>query len=719
MPATSSPNCPPLPAMPVAQLARSRPKPPAARNRPAPALTEGERRFLLARRAAHQAVLDRDWLAAATAFEALADDPQRSLEDCLALATASTVLDRPAQAEAAARDALAREPGHARAIHLMTLALIAQDRWPEALDWFERHREHPGLKDEFAFVMNHGSALAQQGQPQAALSVFLHAAVLRPHDVALHMKIGTTLRDLKLFSESAEAFLTACTLDPKRVAARLMVVHMRQHACDWRDFDAECRALLDAVQAVPADGEALGEGGVFSLVSIDTPLPIFLHAARQAVTRHLRKARPLPPRAYVPRPGQPIRIGYVSNDFHNHATAILFVESLECRDRSRFEVSLYSHSRDDHTPMQHRVRAACERFVDIRGMSDAQVAQRIRDDGIDLLVDLKGHTQGNRLGIFAYRAAPLQVSFLGYPGTSGADFIDYVIGDRQVTPLAHQPWYTERIAQMPESYQPNDSRRPRPAPTPRAALGLPEGVPVLACFNQAFKFTPETWRVWMNVLKAVPEALLWLLEDNAQATANLRRQAAAQGVDPARLVFAPRIGHEANMARLPAADLILDNWPCNAHTTAGDALWMGVPMLTLQGEPFAARVAGSLLQALGLPELVCRDPAAYEATALALLREPGRLRALRERLQRHARTHSLFDGARHARALEALYLRMLERAAQGLAPEPLPAEPAAGPSPLQAHGQTTGPGLASTLSRAAAVPAAPRMPVHGLMPAPR
>jgi predicted O-linked N-acetylglucosamine transferase (SPINDLY family) len=700
-------------AAPNARRRTSAQRPPAAARG---AVKEDERRFQLARRAAYQAVIDRDWPAAVEGFRALSDDPRYGAGEAVGLCTALTFLERHDDAELAARHALALEPGNPKAVHLLTLALIALNRWSEALVWFERFRDGP-LRQHLPFVMNHGSALAHLGHPQEALGVLLEAAVLCPHDVALHMKIGTVLRDLKMFTESAEAFVTAYTLEPGRIAARLMAVHMRQHACDWRDFDAHRQALIEAIEAVPVDTDGLGEGGVFSLVSIDTPLPVFYRAARQAVTRHVRKARPLPPVAWRRGPGDRIRLGYLSNDFHNHATAILFVESLEHRDRSRFEVTFYSHSRDDASAMQHRVRAACDRYVDIGMLNDADAAQRIRDDGIDLLVDLKGHTHGNRLGIFAFRPAPLQVSFLGYPGTSGADFIDYVVGDRQVTPMEHQPWYSERIAQMPECYQPNDSRRARPAPVPRAALGLPAHAPVLACFNQAFKLTPETWGVWMRLLMALPDAVLWLLEDNDQASANLRRHAQSHGVDPARLLFAPRIAHEDNLARLPAADLMLDNWPCNAHTTAGDALWMGLPVLTVQGEPFAARVAGSLLHALGLPELVCHDAAGYEATALALLREPARLRELRERLQRNAATHSLFDGRRHARALEALYLRMAERAAQGLAPAPLAAEPEARACDRGLPMASDSPHPQSALAGPTVAPA--RLPVRGLAVAPR
>jgi predicted O-linked N-acetylglucosamine transferase (SPINDLY family) len=307
-------------------------------------------------------------------------------------------------------------------------------------------------------------------------------------------------------------------------------------------------------------------------------------------------------------------------------------------------------------------------------MSEQQMANAIHADGIDILVDLKGHTFGNRLGAFARRPAPIQATWLGFPGTSGASYIDYFIGDPRVTPIEHADHYSERIAQMPHSYQPNDGQRFRPQTAlTRAQCGLPEGVPVLACFNQSFKIGPDNFAAWMRIMQAVPESLLWVLEDNAQATQNLQREAVAAGVDPARLRFAPRAPLQVHLARLPLADLMLDNWPCNAHTTASDALWMGLPIVTLAGEIFASRVCASLLHAVGLDELACDSVQQYEDTAIALLRDPERLRGLRRHLDEGRATFPLFDGKRFAADLEGLYERMVERERLGLAPDHLPA----------------------------------------------
>ncbi|MDH5541290.1 MAG: hypothetical protein OEY03_17970, partial [Rhizobacter sp.] len=498
--------------------------------------------------------------------------------------------------------------------------------------------------------------------------------VLEMTDPAIHMQLGLALKAMKLYQESAESFLTAWTLDPERFTAQIMVLHMRQHACDWQGFDDACAELVRSMSRSESAGNARGEGAVWALAAIPHPPVLLKAAARQVAIKNARGVTPLP-RHEMPAPGaRRIRVGYVSADFHNHATALLFVEALERRNTDAFEVTLYSHSPDDGSPIEHRIRAACERFVDMRAMSLQQMARQIHADGIDILVDLKGQTFGNRLGVFAYRPAPIQATFLGFPGTSGADYIDYVIGDRHVTPLEHADHYSEKIAQLPGSYQPNDSQRPRLNALTRAQCGLPDDALVMGNFNQSFKLSPQTFDAWMRIMKAVPRSILWLLEDNAQATLNLRRAAQLRGVDPGRIVFAPRVPVQMHLARLPAADFMLDNWPCNAHTTASDALWMGVPLVTLMGDSFASRVAGSLLHAVALGELACDSVAQYEATAISLLNEPDRLQALRRHLDEGRGGFPLFDGARFAAGLERLYLRMVERERLKLPPLALPVE---------------------------------------------
>jgi predicted O-linked N-acetylglucosamine transferase (SPINDLY family) len=369
-----------------------------------------------------------------------------------------------------------------------------------------------------------------------------------------------------------------------------------------------------------------------------------------------------------------LRVGYVSADFHQHATAILMAEMLEHHDRERFDVRLYSHGAPDGTAMRKRVEAACEEFIDVRQLTDRQVAQRVRDDGIDLLIDLKGHTRDNRLQIFAYRAAPVQVAFLGYPGSIGADFIDYLVGDSIVTPLSHASDYTEKIAQMPICYQPNDRQRKLLDPPTRPAQGLPDDAVVLCGFNQPYKISPEVFDSWCRVLNAIPNSVLWLLEWSQQALPNLKREAQLRGVAPERLIAAPRAAPADHIARVRLADIFIDTWPCNAHTTASDALWAGVPVVTMLGETFASRVAASLVSAVGTPELVCRDVAHYEQTVIELAHDVPRREALRDRLAAARQDSPLFDSLRFTRDIEALYLRMATRHADGLAPDHLPAQ---------------------------------------------
>ena len=630
---------------------------------PAASIFHGKQ-FLQTRRNAYQHVLSGAWTQAEQALAALAPDQRFGAQDWVTLATARFQLGRLDDTLDAARRALALEPHNHKAAHLLSMALMQQNRWAEALAVFEQFPDGPA-RAQYHFVVNHGTTLAHLAQPQEAVAVFLEAMVLEMSDPAIHMQLGLALKDMKLYQESAESFLTAWTLDPQRFTAQTMVLHMRQHACRWDGFDAACAGVVASLTDSAGAANARGEGAVWALAAIPHPPPLFKAAARQVACKSARGVQPLAQRL-LPAPGaRRIRVGYVSADFHNHATALLLVEALERRNTADFEVTLYSHSPDDGSALQLRIRAACEHFVEMGAMSAAQMAQRIAHDGIDILVDLKGQTFGNRQAVFAHRPAPIQATFLGFPGTSGADYIDYIIGDRWVTPIEHAGHFTETIAQLPHSYQPNDSQRRRLQPGTRAQWGLPEDALVLGNFNQSFKLSPHTFDAWTRILQAQPKAILWLLEDNPQATQNLQRAARQRGVDPARLVFAPRVPVQAHLARLPVADFMLDNWPCNAHTTASDALWMGVPLVTLMGDSFASRVAGSLLHAVGLGELACTSVQDYEATAIELLAKPQRLLALRRHLDEGRAQFPLFDGARFAADLESLYLRMVAQARQG------------------------------------------------------
>jgi predicted O-linked N-acetylglucosamine transferase (SPINDLY family) len=380
---------------------------------------------------------------------------------------------------------------------------------------------------------------------------------------------------------------------------------------------------------------------------------------------------PLPKR----RPGK-IRIGYYSADFHNHATTHLMAQALEAHDRGRFEVYGFSFGPDESDAMRRRVFAACDKFLDVRNASDGEIAQLSRQLGIDIAVDLKGHTQNSRPGIFAGRAAPLQAQYIGYPGTMGAAYMDYVIADKIVIPPGAEADYDEKILRLPHSYQANDStRKISSKTTTREDAGLPPSGFVFCSFNNNYKILPDTFASWMRILTAVDGSVLWLLEDNALAAANLRRHAADRGVDPARLVFAGRVPLEDHLARHRLADLFLDTWPYNAHTTASDALWTGLPVLTRMGKAFAGRVAASLLTALDLPELITASTEDYEKRAVELARNPEKHAALRAKLAANRTTMPLFDGKLIARHLEAGYEMIHARQQSGLPPDHIEVSP--------------------------------------------
>ncbi len=369
-----------------------------------------------------------------------------------------------------------------------------------------------------------------------------------------------------------------------------------------------------------------------------------------------------------PRPPGPLKVGYLSGDFQQHATALLMVEMLEAHSAERVELYAYSHGEDDGLGMRERLMAAFHRFRDIRALNDHEAAEAISADAIDILIDLKGYTAGSRTMLLAHRPAPVQVSFLGYPGTLGQGFVDYLISDRFVTPDHADADYTEALACMPHSYQPHGRVASLVStPPPRAELGLPDEAFVFACFNQAWKFTPEVFSIWCELLREVPDSVLWLLDD-PHAKGNLRAEAMARGVAPHRLVFAGHLPQAEHLARLAHIDLMLDTWPYNAHTTASDALCAGVPLVTCAGDTFASRVAGGLLMAVGLDELVTTTPEAYAALARNLALDPPRLKALRARFDASRRQAALFDVAAYTLALEALFERMWARHESGLPP---------------------------------------------------
>lgn len=639
-------------------------------NEPAPTMKNAAPRPTQAQqhwRAGQQAAKAAQWAGAVREFERAAALAPGDALYWLNLARAQHRLQRLPDAEASARRAFELDPASPTACRLLAECLVQQHRFGEAVQAFEALA--PEAVRDHDLLAAHGNALFMARKPQQAINIFFEALVHKIDSPLVHYRMGLAFKDLAMAGEATECFRTAIALDQGavRALALSLLVHESRQACDWRELEADSAALLQALADAPeATGQLLSP---FALLAIEST-PEQQRRIGTLRTRGLVQGlQPLP--AAGPRQPGRIRVGYLSADFCQHATAVLMAQLLEQRDRTRFETFLYSHSPDDGSAIGQRVRAACDHWLDVRQLSNRAVAERMRADGIDIAIDLKGHTRDSRFELLAYRPAPVQAAWLGYPGTSGADFIDYVIGDPIVTPLAHAPNYSEAIAQLPASYQPNDRRRALPPAPPRAALGLPEDAVVLCCFNQTYKISPRMLDHWAAIVARSPKAVLWLLAWNETAQANLLRELAARGVARERVHFAPKLPLAQHIARLRAADLFLDTWPCNAHTTASEALWAGVPVLTVPGETFASRVAASLLAACGLPELACPSEEAYVAFAAALAAEPATLASLKQHLEQHRMALPLFDSDRFARNFEGLLVRMHERAQAGLAPAAL------------------------------------------------
>ena len=595
-----------------------------------------------------------DWIARAIAVNPGAPEPHSNL------GLALLELRRPEHALASFERSLKLKPDVPASLNNRGNALLALNRLAEALADYDR-----ALAIQANFVLAHnnrGNTLRALGRPEEALMAYANALRFLPdYPDALNNR-GRTLHELKRYDEAAQAFARLLAVAPQQPYAPGMLLAARLQHCDWTDYAASSAAIAAAIER--------GERA-------DVPFSFFWHSVSpraQLDCARLFVAAEYPT-GVAPLVDGPlerherIRIAYVSADFHEHATAYLMAELFERHDRSRFEVTGLSYGPPDASPMRARLRKAFDHFVDVSGMADRAVAEMMRDRGIDIAVDLKGYTSGNRVGIFAYRGAPLQVAYLGFPATTGAPFIDYLIADRHVVPPELDEAYSEKIVRLPDSYQVNDRQRRVADITPsRTDAGLPEQGFVFCSFNNSYKIRPAMFDVWMKLLRAIDGSVLWLLDDNAAAVARLQAAAEARGVSSSRLVFAPRVPLDRHLARHRLADLFLDTFPVNAHTTASDALWVGLPLITLQGETFTSRVAASVLAAAGLPELVTRTLDDYEALALRLARAPAELARLKSHLERTRLSSPLFDTDRFRRNIESAFVTMYERSQKGEPP---------------------------------------------------
>lgn len=634
---------------------------------------------------------------------------------------------RPADAEPLYLKALATDENLYPALHGMSLIRLHQGRHAEALSYVDRALAlDPGNEDAWS---NRGLSLVALGRPEEAAGIYDWLLQRRPgawevryqrarallasgraadaltdldyvlqakpdHVDAwvvrgnlLWMMMGGTEPALESFGRALAIDPTASealwgrascrwtrkqdvagaiadlerllTLSPDFPYARGALLHMRMHAGDWRDFERQ-RALLD--EGVRA-GRRVVEPFAYQALSLS---PAELLACARIYTRDRFPPLPAPPRQGH-REGK-IRVGYLCGEFRAQATMYLAAGLFEHHDRSRFEVTAFDNTPEDGSALRRRVSAAFDTFVPIQGLSDLEAARLVASREIDILVSLNGYFGMQRMGVFARRPAPLQVNYLGFPGSLGTDYIDYILADADVIPHGEDQFYSEQVIRLPGSYQINDGARPRAAPDSRAAHGLKETDFVFCHFNYSYKIAPEMFALWLRLLNSVPSGVLWLLESNELFAAALRRQLAEAGIDTARLVFAPPVEYSAHISRLALGDLFLDSLPYNAHTTASDALWAGLPLLTCRGKTFPGRVAASLLRAVGLPELITDTPEEYESKALMLATDRVLLQSYRERLTRHPAGLALFDTARTTRQIEAAYEEMMARCRKNLSP---------------------------------------------------
>ena len=566
------------------------------------------------------------------------------------------------QAESALRHEVSVHPDFVAAYNALGVALVRQGKRSEALAVF-----HEALKrDPQSAEANNNAAnvLSELGRDEEALPYLQRTVQSNPQHADAQYTLGTLLQSLGRHEEALAALESALRISPGSPYVLGYLVWNELATCRWQQLERHIESLrrqvrADAIAAAP-----------FVMVALPSSSEEQQRCAQLHVKEKFRRLPPPLPRA-VRRARGRLRLAYVSGDFHEHATAHLMAGLFERHDRSRFETIGVSYGPDDGSEMRQRLQGAFDRFVDVRELSDEDVAAQLRELEVDLAVDLKGHTSGARMGILAHRPAPLQIGYLGFPGTSGAPFIDYVLADRFVIPEDERRFYSESVVYLPGSYQVNDAaRKISPRRPDRAGLGLPPQGFVFCCFNSSYKIAPAVFALWMRLLARLPGSVVWLLADNAAAQRNLREAARSCGMDPQRLVFAPRLPHAEHLARYGAADLFLDTLPCNAHTTASDALWAGLPVLTAAGTTFAGRVAGSLLHAAGLPELITNSLEEYERLALRLASEPGLLPQYKAKLEANRTAVSLFDTDRFRRNMESAYLAMWERRHRGLQPAP-------------------------------------------------
>lgn len=498
---------------------------------------------------------------------------------------------------------------------------------------------------------NLANSLRKLGDHSAAIQHYQQSLRFVPNDAECHNNLGNAYREQGQLDLAVAAYARATQLDPQLLHAKVHWIHQKQHMADWQGLD---KAIAEVREALKSNPKAQIPPFAF-LAMPGTTDEEQLACASLWAQQHYGHIQPLP--ALPPRhPNQPIRLAYISSDFRRHPLAYLVTDVIAAHDQQQFEVSLYSNTKDDQSTERQAFFAAASHWVDITHMPDAEVAAHMRNAGIDILVDLTGYTQNSRCGVTAYRPAHLHINWLGYPGSMGflhgRPLFDVILIDETLQPVA----LAERPVSLP-CYQPNNAQRPLGDAGTRAQHGLPEQGVVFCCLNQSFKITPEIFAVWMRILRQAPDSVLWLLQSNPWATQHLQQQAKAAGIEPERLVFAARTSIEQHIARQQHADLMLDTSPYNAHTTASDALWQGIPLLTVKGDSFPSRVSATLLNRIGLTACICADWVTLEQRAIELANDTAALARLKATLKNQV--HTLFEPDTFCRQVEQVYWQLL------------------------------------------------------------
>ena len=570
-------------------------------------------------------------------------------------------LRRFAEAEATLRQAVALQPRNADALGDLGAACNELRKFDEALQFLNQALT---LKPRFPQALcNRAASWRELRRPDLALQDLAAALNIDVNYADAYANRAAIYSDVGRFSEAASDCRKALDLGSQAEYLLGLRLHYQAKVAQWSDWEA---SLQDIQAALDANRRACPPFAYFALD--DDPV-------RQRLCGEIWTQRLAPSNASLgtiarQQPGRKIRVGYFSADLHQHATMHLMVGLFERHDRDRFEWTAFSFGHSPEDPMRARARKAFDHFLEVDDRTDVDVARLARERNIDIAVDLKGFTWNSRPGIFAARAAPIQVNYLWYPGTMAADYMDYIVADAVLVPDGARQHYSEKVVVLPGSYQVNDRGREIAAARPsRVDLDLPADGAIFCCFNATYKIAPPVFACWMRILQRVPGSVLWLYRDQPEAERNLRQAAQAAGVDPARLIFAGYAQPDEHLARLSQADLFLDTLPYNAHTTASDALWAGVPVLTCMGRSFASRVASSLLHAIGLPEMVAENLRDYEDLAVALVTDTGRLARLRQKLVQNRLTTPLFDTEAFTRSLERAYELMMRRYHDGLPPD--------------------------------------------------